>query len=558
MNTMRQPSQNPHKKIYWWGVLGISLIGVMVPLSCELFNVGLGNKVDLYPPEVRITSPVNNAYVKYTDNKIVVSGTVTDDGAISSVDLIWESGAKSKRAVVSGNSWSVTFTQGELADGRYVFTARAIDASNKSGEWQSTVNVDTMPPSGAFIFAADRGTSQDNPYNGKEKIQGMAEDGSGRLSSVVVTLGGVRIFPTDANPTPDASEMASWSVDLDFDEVVTGLNDSNSKWNGAVFTKVTGTDSLYKANLCLVVTDQAGNSAEVTKDCYVDLTYDAPRITWPASLDVSDAAEYPRDPNQYSGNIFKNGHTFEITVEDDDAVDRNSAKLGLESGTGTKYEYTANSGLVPNPAGTTKATSVRFRFTVPQEAQLPQGEYKFSFEVSDDAAYKNGKNSRTTSVAEKSFVIDHGPPTLTLNPLASNVLRSDAFTLSGTASDGWDIDSVQISLDGGVSWQDANLSGSAGSYTWTWNGTSTPEGYYNVQVISVDRGGSKSSRDLQVTIDNTAPDLSFNQVYPIVESSDKRVNGIIRASVTAADTNGLAGVRYWTYTTTPPAESIQD
>ncbi|TCW62024.1 hypothetical protein C5O22_03025 [Treponema sp. J25] len=529
----------------------------MVPLSCELFNVGLGNKVDLYPPEVRITSPVNNAYVNYTDSKIVISGTVTDDGAISSVELIWESGTKSKRAVVSGNSWSVTFNKGELADGRYVFTARATDASNKSSEWQSTVNVDTTPPSGAFIFAADRGTSQDNPYNGKEKIQGMAEDGSGRLSSVVVTLGGVRIFPTDANPSPTASEVASWSVDLDFDDVVTGLVTDGSKWKDAAFTNISG--NLYSAELKLIVTDQAGNSAEVTQTCYVDLTYDAPRITWPASLDVSTAANYPRNPTLYSGNIFKNGDTIDITVEDDDAVDRSSAKLVLETGTGTKYEYTvANLGLTANPSGTTKATSVRFRFTVPQETSLPQGEYKFSFEVSDDAAYKNGKDASTTKVENKSFVIDNGPPTLTVNPLASNVLRSDVFALSGTASDGWDIDSVQISLDGGVSWQDANLSGSAGSYTWTWNGTNTTEGYYNVQVRSVDRGGSKSSRDLQVTIDNTAPDLSFNQVYPIVESSDKRVNGIIKASVTAADTNGLAGVRYWTYTTTPPAESIQN
>lgn len=542
-------------------LLKVSVISTLAALAlslsgCDLFTAGLGARVDLSPPEVRITNPVNNAYIRYSEGKIIISGTVTDDGAISSVVLFWENGAISRNATISGNNWSVSFNQGELPDGRYVFTARATDASNKSGEWQSTVNVDTTPPTGAFIFAADRGTSQDNPYNGKEKIQGLAEDGSGRLSSVVVTLGGVRIFPTDTNPTPDASEMASWSLDLDFDDVVTGLITDGSKWKDAAFAKVSETDSLYTADLRLVVTDQAGNSAEFTKACFVDLTYDAPRITWPASLDVD--ANYPRNPTQYSGNIFKNGETIDITVEDDDAVNRDSAKLVLETGTGTKYEYTlANSGLVANPSGTTKATSVRFRFTVPQETSLPQGEYKFSFEVSDDATYKNGKAATDVKVENKSFVIDNGPPTLTVNPLASNVLRSDAFTLSGTASDGWDIDSVQISLDGGATWQDASLSGSAGSYAWTWCGTSTAEGYYNVQLRAVDKGGSTASRDLQITIDNTAPDLSFNQVYPIVESSGKKVNGIIRASVTAADTNGLAGVRYWVYTNTPPAESAQ-
>jgi hypothetical protein len=373
--------------------------------GCDLFTAGLGAKVDLAPPEVRITNPVNNAYIKYSKGTIVISGTVTDDGAVPSVVLYCENGAKSKKAVISGNDWSVTFNEGELADGRYVFTARATDASNKSGEWQSTVNVDTTPPSGSFIFTADRGTSQDNPYNGKEKIQGMAEDGSGRLSSVVVTLGGVRIFPTDTNPTPDASEMASWNAQIDFDEVLTGLSTDGSKWRDAAFTEVTGTDSLYTAELRLIVTDQAGNSTEVPATCYIDLQFDSPRITWPASMDVSDDANYPRNPNTYSGNIFKNGDTIDITVEDDDAVDRGSAKLVLETGSGTKHEFTvANNGLVVNPSGTTKATSVRFRFTVPQETQLPQGEYEFSFEVSDDATYKNGKGPATFKVENKSLL----------------------------------------------------------------------------------------------------------------------------------------------------------
>jgi hypothetical protein len=545
---------------FFKGFVVFSLAMVVFSVTgCDLFTAGLGAKVDLTPPEVRITNPVNNAYIKYSKGTIVISGTVTDDGAVPSVVLYWENGAKSKKAVISGNDWSVTFNEGELADGRYVFTARATDASNKSGEWQSTVNVDTTPPSGSFIFTADRGTSQDNPYNGKEKIQGMAEDGSGRLSSVVVTLGGVRIFPTDTNPTPDASEMASWNAQIDFDEVLTGLSTDGSKWRDAAFTEVTGTDSLYTAELRLIVTDQAGNSTEVPATCYIDLQFDSPRITWPASMDVSDDANYPRNPNTYSGNIFKNGDTIDITVEDDDAVDRGSAKLVLETGSGTKHEFTvANNGLVVNPSGTTKATSVRFRFTVPQETQLPQGEYEFSFEVSDDATYKNGKGPATFKVENKSLVIDNGPPTLTVNAIASIVMQSSSFVLSGTANDGWDINSVQISLDNGITWQDSSLSGSAGSYTWSWNGISTPEGYYNIQVRSVDKGGSKSSRDLQVTIDNTAPDLSFNQVFPIVESSGKKVNGIIKASVTAADSNGLMGVRYWTYTSTPPNETSQD
>jgi len=55
--------------------------------GCDLFTAGLGAKVDLAPPEVRITNPVNNAYIKYSKGTIVISGTVTDDGAVPSVVL---------------------------------------------------------------------------------------------------------------------------------------------------------------------------------------------------------------------------------------------------------------------------------------------------------------------------------------------------------------------------------------------------------------------------------------------------------------------------------------
>jgi hypothetical protein len=528
-----------------------SLAMVVFALSgCDLFTAGLGARVDLAPPEIRITSPVNNAYIKYTNGKITISGTVSDDGNIKSVELLWANGKKN--AIVTGTTWSVVFENGELPDNRYVFTARATDNSNKVGEWQSTIYVDTNPPTGSFIFKADRGISSENPFNGKEDISGIAEDGSGRLSSVVVKLGGVQIFPTEENPSPDASAMASWKCSIDVDEIVT----KSGKWQNIVLEQQ-GTSTLYKGKLLLAVSDLAGNSYETTEDCYLDLQYDTPRITWPSSMDViSDAAKYSRDPLTFNLNNFRNEDTIEFTVRDDDAVDRSSAILELKKD-GTTYTYTVeNNGLTASPSDTTKpATDVRFTFKVPQA--LPQGEYNFSFSVRDDGNYKKEKPVVTTTVSNISFVIDNGAPTLTINPLSSNILRSNACTLSGTASDGWDIEKVQISIDNGANWSDTNLSGSAGNYIWTWDGSGLTEGYYTLQVRAIDKGGTRTLRELQITIDNTPPELSFNQVYPIVESSGKKVNGIIKASVTSADANGLAGVRYWIYTTVPPNETDQ-
>ena len=53
--------------------------------TCDLFTVGLGSKVDVTAPEVRITSPAQGAYLGGT---VTFTGTAADDVGVTGVRLV--------------------------------------------------------------------------------------------------------------------------------------------------------------------------------------------------------------------------------------------------------------------------------------------------------------------------------------------------------------------------------------------------------------------------------------------------------------------------------------
>ena len=121
------------------------LLGLLLFSTCDVFNVGLGNKVDIRPPEIAITSPSNNDYHK---GDLVVAGTVADDLRLDSVNVVVD--GTSFPATVAGGSWSVTIPAGQgaagISDGRKTITAVARDAAGKDRSAAIAVNVDNTPP----------------------------------------------------------------------------------------------------------------------------------------------------------------------------------------------------------------------------------------------------------------------------------------------------------------------------------------------------------------------------------------------------------------------------
>ncbi len=88
-------------------------------------------------------------------------------------------------------------------------------------------------------------------------------------------------------------------------------------------------------------------------------------------------------------------------------------------------------------------------------------------------------------------------PTITSDHLT---LSDGLVTLSGTASDlGSGVEKVQISLDGGVTWQDAT-----GTTSWSYSWAATP-GTYNISVRVTDKKGNVSETSYTITI--------FTQLY---------------------------------------------
>ncbi|GAB1482213.1 hypothetical protein MASR2M78_10280 [Treponema sp.] len=516
----------------------ILLVLAFSPYSCDLFNAGLGNKVDINPPEVRITSPENNAYIGYSGEGLVVRGTASDDLGLKSVTLSWDGG--SREAVVSGQKWAVTFTpDAPLPDGRYVFTARATDGSKKISEWQSTVNVDSKPPLVDVIFDSDRGKSIANAFNGIDTIRGIADDGTGRLASVLVSLGGVQIFPNAANPNPSISELNSWQALVDF----TGLKGKTGSWVNAVSSPVSGStsDELVSAILHVDALDAAGNTASNEWTVYVDSSFDMPRVTYSGIFNTS--IPFPRNPLIHHENIFRENDVFEFTVSDDDAVDRASAKLTIlkkDAPIGDTLVYTvASGGLGVSPNSSEASKQARFSFTIPTGWL---GEYSLRFEVSDSAEAKASMPVSVYTSSLVSIVVDSGTVNLDLTATPSPIVKPAELLIEGDATHLLGITSVILNLKDegtGIS-TPYPLSLVGNHFSWTETGL---EGVYSAKIVATSTTGKFADRTVNFTVDGTAPSIAFNAVGPIV--APNKVNGRLRASVTASDLNGLAGVRYW-------------
>ena len=98
------------------------------------------NNLDIIPPSVAISSPVNGTYVSGT---VLVHGIATDNVGVSKIQF-YANGVLLSTATASpfAFSWS---TSGQ-SNGLHTLTVRAYDAAGNSSSASVTVNVDTIAP----------------------------------------------------------------------------------------------------------------------------------------------------------------------------------------------------------------------------------------------------------------------------------------------------------------------------------------------------------------------------------------------------------------------------
>lgn len=82
-------------------------------------------------------------------------------------------------------------------------------------------------------------------------------------------------------------------------------------------------------------------------------------------------------------------------------------------------------------------------------------------------------------------------PTSSIGNLSPGQVISGSYTIIGTASDGWALDKVQVSVDGGQTWREAIVAGSSWSFAWQPSAT----GEHTVLSRATDSAGNVNRRE---------------------------------------------------------------
>jgi len=130
------------------------------------------------------------------------------------------------------------------------------------------------------------------------------------------------------------------------------------------------------------------------------------------------------------------------------------------------------------------------------------------------------------------YILDNEAPGSSVqNPKENAFLKGTTYAISGTANDNPDgsgVSLVQVSTDGGSSWQDAT-----GTDSWTYNWAIPPDGTYNIKSRAIDTAGNieTPSAGVNITVDNTPPSAL------IVSPVGGIISGHLSVSGTASDDN---------------------
>jgi hypothetical protein len=129
---------------------------------------------------------------------------------------------------------------------------------------------------------------------------------------------------------------------------------------------------------------------------------------------------------------------------------------------------------------------------------LSDGEHTVQLNAQDKAGL--------TDSTEQSIKVDIIHPSLSVQTALPNWIK-ESVTLSGTSTDsGSGLSKVEISSDGGQTWQ--TTSGTT-SWSYTWNTFQSSNGMHEVRMRATDNAGLTTKQTFNVGVDNHAPKISL-------------------------------------------------
>ncbi|HAT7729760.1 TPA: Ig-like domain-containing protein [Enterobacter cloacae] len=398
---------------------------------------------------------------------LVISGT-TDAPAGQTVTVTLN-GKSYTTTVQNDGSWSYTLGSADvsaLADGgAYVINAQVSNTIGNSASDNHTVTVDLTAPS--------MGISIDSLQND-----------TGLSASDFITNDSQIIINGSLTAQLGNNEKAQ--ISLDGGATWSDLSVTGTTWRYT--DSRTLTDDTYQYQVR--VNDNAGNvGATDSQDVVIDLT--APVAT---SITVDSISQ----DTGLSDSDFITSDT-QISLK---------GTLGAALGSGDHVQISLDDGQ-----NWTDVSVSGLNWTYVDGRTLADGDYNYQLRVIDDAGNISATVSQVVTIdtvvpdASKTIAIDSISDDTGLS--SSDFITSDtSLTLHGslgaTLADG---EYAQISIDGGVTWQNVIVTGNSWYYV---DGRTLANQTYDYYVRVVDAAGNVgASAHQQVTVDTVAPDAAI-------------------------------------------------
>lgn len=516
----------------------VLFLAALLVLGCNLFNVGLGAKVDIAEPVVAIVAPVNGQYL---NGAFTVQGSVSDDLGVKSVGLVVsfpaETGlaARTIAATVDGNTWRADLDAAALAPGTEAnasILVTATDVSSKTSERKIILYLDNKAPTVRLSSpTAEDLANAEQVYNGSVVFKGSSDTD---VADLILETGGREFHPANGN-------NASFRIQVD--TALLGDGDHGFR---------------------LWAVDNAGNkSVESAGTLRVAQASDLPALSFKgAEADVIDLSDTSR-VKATNKNIFARGLTINGTLSDDDGLDLGSLRLVLTDAvtgdtvaTWQRGDPTYNISLKAlgyntDPNYSSYVTSATLAFSIP--SAFPQGIYKLAGTVSDALGAKaapmaaSGLPAPTVAVDSFSgtyFVVDDGKPTATIDTFPGTAVMK-TFSATGTAEAALGVGRIEYQLDATTegSWNSVACPGETPLFAWSIPSTVLPEKSYKLYVRPFSNGNAQGPVvSANFTIDTTLPVVAAQAAAPSTGSDALRPASFAEAAVADAPGGVLATV----------------
>ncbi|MCM7744955.1 Ig-like domain-containing protein [Enterobacter hormaechei] len=556
--------------------------------------------VDTVAPAVTISTVADDDIVNNAEQLAgqTISGTTTaEQGQTVTVSF---NGHSYQATVAANGSWSV-FVPGRdflgLSDGDYTITATVSDKAGNPGSATHDVTLNGDVPTIAIntfaqddiVNAAEHGTplvisgTTDAPtgqtvtitLNGKTYTATVQNDGTwsytvGSADVTALADGGSYVINAQVSNAIGNSASDNHTVTVDLTAPSMGISiDSLQNDTGLSANDFITNDSQVVVNGSL--TAQLGNNekAQISLDggtTWIDLTVTG--TTWR----YTDGRTLTDGTYQYQVRVIDNAGNVGATDSQDVVIDLTKpaaatitvdsvsqdtglsdsdfitsdnqislkGTLGAALGSGDHAQISLDGG-----ATWTDVSVSGLSWTYVDGRTLADGDYNYQLRVIDDAGNISATTGQVVTIdtvapdASKTIAIDSISDDTGLS--SSDFITNDtSLTLHGslgaTLADG---EYAQISIDGGVTWQNVIVTGNSWYYV---DGRTLGNQTYDYYVRVVDAAGNVgASAHQQVTVDTVAPDAAITVTVDNITVDTGFDNNDFLTSSTSYTLNGTLG-----------------